>query len=318
VFAAKLKSLLVDPLSRLLGKESRGLADKFVGTAGTLRAGAARATGTDELSLNGFHRLEAIPVDDFVPGREVTFRPSQVVSERSRAEQRFKKPALVVDYPVGDATHMQQWAKGKYVYDGEDHGYNIVRPDDVQFGVPTRDGWELDTAPWVRRWPPEDNTFVRSRSLTEPVNAEPTQAPDSTPGRQRLLTVKTGRGRTETVAVDDETLLKVQAANNQLAQAAQKNAGPVVLLPDKSFPSSADEHIENLRTSIGSPEMYVPTGDVSTTIGEPRTALSGKLFGPDEEVVPGRTGIEVHKADDSPAWQRLGAKPGTREWWAEP
>ncbi|WP_067480631.1 hypothetical protein [Nocardia amamiensis] len=205
---------------------------------------------------------------------------------------------------------MEQWAKGKYIHDGEDHGYSVVRPDDVRFVEATRDGWELDTAPWVRRWPPEKNTFVRSRSLTEPI----TQTTDGTPGRQRLLTVKTGWRKTETVAVDDETLLKVQAANNQLAQAAQKNAGPVVLLPDKSFPNSADEHIENLRTSIGSPEMYVPTGDVSTTIGEPTNVLSGLK----EQVVPGQTGIEVHKVDDSPAWQRLGAKPGTPEWWAEP
>lgn len=313
MFAAKLKSLLADPVSRILGKMSRSLSDEFVGTAGTFREGAARFTATDEFNTNGFHRLEAIPVDDFVPGREVTFRPSQVVSVRSRAEQMRKRPTLVVDYPVGDAGHMKHWAEGKYVDDGEDHGYYVVRPNDVQFGEPTRDGFEL-TAPWVRRRPPEDNTFVRSRSLTEPVNAESTQTSDRPPRRQRLLTVRTGRGETTTVAVDDETLLKVQAANKQLAQAAQNNAGPVVLLPDKQFPRSADEHIENLRTSIGSPEMYIPTGDVSTTIGDPTTVVSGLK----DAVVPGQTGIEVHKTDDSPAWQRLGAKPGPQERWAEP
>lgn len=314
MFTERLRSLLIDPLIKLTGKESRGLAEKYVGTAGKLDTAGRTATATDEFGANGFHRLEAIPVENLVPDREVTFRPSQVVSETRRAEQRFKKPALVVDYPVEDAAHMEQWSKGKYAYDGEDHGYNIVRPDDVQFKRATDDGWNLDTAPWVRRWPPEDNTFVRSRSLTEPVSGETTHSPDGAPGRRRLLTVKTGWRKTETVAVDDETLLKIQAANKQLARAAQKNAGPVVLLPDKSFPSSADAHIENLRTSIGSPEMYVPTGDVSTTIGDPRT-VEGALR---DHVIPGRTGIEVHKTDDSPAWQRLGAKPGTRESWAEP
>ncbi|WP_067893697.1 hypothetical protein [Nocardia vaccinii] len=239
----------------------------------------------------------------------MTFRPDQVVTRMRRAEQRFKKPALVIDYPVEDAAHMEQWANGKYVYDGEDHGYNIIRPDDVQFGEPTPDGYDLDTAPWVRRWPPEDNTFVRSRSLTEPVSTA-----SAVPGRRRLLQVKTGRRKIETVAVDDETLLKVQAANKQLARAVRKNRGPVVLLPDKSFPTSAAEHVENLRTSIGSPEVYAPTGDVSTTIGAPRTILAGLK----EQVVPGQTGIEVHKTDDSPAWQRLGAIPGTQEWWADP
>ncbi len=87
-----------------------------------------------------------------------------------------------------------------------------------------------------------------------------------------------------------------------------------MLLPDRCFPSSADEHIENLRTRIGSPEMYLPTGDVSTTIGEPRTVLSGLK----EDIVPSQTGIEVHKTYDSPAWQDLGAKPVTGEWWSEP
>ncbi len=313
MFAERLKSALVDPLIHLFGKESRGLAERYVGTAGRLGENGRAVTGADEFSANGFQRLEAIPAEHFTPEREVTFRPDQVVTRTLRAERKFKKPPLVIDYPVEDATHMRHWADGKYVYDGEDHGYNVIRPDDVVFGEPTRDGLELDTAPWVRRWPPENNTFVRSRSLTEPVSAED-GAQSPFPGRRRLLQVKTGRGKVETVAVDDETLLKVQAANKQLARAVRKNVGPVVLLPDKSFPTSAAEHIENLRTSIGSPEVYAPTGDVSTTIGAPRSIMTGSK----DEVVPWDTGIEVHKTDDTPAWQRLGAIPGTREWWAEP
>ncbi|MRH90260.1 hypothetical protein GFY24_22945 [Nocardia sp. SYP-A9097] len=266
------------------------------------------------IGANRYQRTEAVAVSDFIPDRELTFRASQVISRQWRAEQRPNRPVLVIDYPVGDITHMMRWASGKYFNDGVDRGYNIVRPDDVRFGGPTRDGLELDGAPWVRRWPPRNNTFVRSRSLTEPVNARAAQAPVGAPARQRLLTVKTGWWKTWTVAVDDETLLKLQAANEQLAGAARKNGGPVVLLPDESFPSAADDHIDNLRTTIGSPEMYIPTGGVSTTISDSRSTVAG----PAERAMLSRTGIEVHKVDDSPAWHYLGVKPGIREWWAQP
>ncbi|MGW1743527.1 hypothetical protein ACWCPQ_32540 [Nocardia sp. NPDC001965] len=298
---------------RTFGGQSRAVAEKLSGTAGTVRAADRNFGTTDEFIADGFQRAGARAAGDFVPTREVTFRPSQVVSNTWRAQQRFKKPVLIIDYPVGDAAHAERWASGKYLYDGEDHGYSVVRSGGTRNMGATDDGLELDGAPWVRRWPPEKNTFVRSRSLAEPVDTGTAQAPVGTPGRQRLLTVRTGWRKTETVAVDDETLLKVQAANKQLARAVRDNEGPVVLLPDKSFPRSADSHIENLRTSLGSPEIYAPTGDVSTTIADPTTLPLTN------SVVPGRTGIEVHDVDvGQPAWTRSGAKPGTREWWADP
>ncbi|MET8796142.1 hypothetical protein ABZV91_06750 [Nocardia sp. NPDC004568] len=316
------KSLLADPLIKLFNRQSRGVAETFVGTAGTIRKADGTLTATDGFSAYGFHRLAAIRAEDFVPDREVVFRPSQVVSARHRAGQRFKEPVLVIDYPVDDSTHMRQWASGKYLHKKDpsgryspdkDHGYSIVRPDDVELRTPSRGGGELDGASSVRRGS-ADNTFVRSRSLSEPVNTATAQASDSTPSRQHLLTVKTRWWKSETVAVDDETLLKIQKADQQLTRAARENGGPVVLLPDKSFPTSADEHIENLRTNIGGPAVYVPTGDVSTTIGDPQSLP----FAVTDRVVPRQIGIEVHKVDDSPAWRGMGAKPESPEWWANP